>query len=914
MAKTFHRLTIVALLLSAACAFADPARFDLTGPKIDVRVTRDGAALPISMVPNLQEGDQLWLHADLPPTQSVHYLLVAVFLRGTTNPPPDNWFIRIQTWDKKVKDEGVTITVPKDAQQALLLLAPETGGDFSTLRSAVKGRPGIFVRASQDLTEAGFEQARIEKYLAEMKNVPPGDEKALADHSNLLARTLNLKPNPDCFKKPVDQQYNCLTQTGTQTLLDDGHGQSIVTALSNGPGSDFINQASYTQMAGAGVYSAYVGAIVDLVRLTSTLHTAQYQYIPAIAFPEHESLNLRLNAAPSFHNPKSVIVIGLPGVQKAVLPPLRPTDPKHISCLLDTKMVLPVEGAPLVFSTAFAHDLALHIEPQNVAKGEPTDIPLYPDAFRGGLAILPTDDKARRELPNPDAKKQPDMPNLLGAPEYKQSQPEAKPVTIHIDGQPEPKPASDMTDAKKPEISSAPPGVVVQATVQGKWGFDNFTGPVLNVQRVPGEGWKIVPTPQTPAVLIVGQPNHLLLTSTGTACIQSIGVEPGDLKAEWKLATPTLVDSAKEPPPATNEAQPVDLTLNLQHAATPGTIQLAIQQFGQPKPDQLGTKTFSEPAKIESVRMHAGDVSAALTGTSLDQVKEVVLNSLKLEPVDASAGSSTGSLTVTLPKDAKVPPFKAGEKLTAKVELRDGRTLEAPVIIEASRPSVTILSRRIQPPAQAAPSPITLASPDDLPLGDQLVFFLKSPSSFPRNEQIEVANADDSLHTSLSVGAGSLILQDAHTILATLDPLKTFGTSAFGPLRLRAVTNDGTGGEWLPLATMVRLPTLDQLHCATDVTKPCQLSGSSLYLIDSVSADPAFTQPAPVPEGFVDQMLPVPHPTAGLLYLKLRDDPEKVQQVNLPILPLPTDPTAAKHGTTKAANPTTASTAKPDTK
>ena len=104
--------------------------------------------------------DLLRLHPDLPPTQSVHYLLVVVFLRGNTNPPPDDWFYRIETWNKKVRAEGATVTVPEEAQQAILFLAPETGGDFSTLRSAVRGRPGIFVRASQDLAEAGFEQAR----------------------------------------------------------------------------------------------------------------------------------------------------------------------------------------------------------------------------------------------------------------------------------------------------------------------------------------------------------------------------------------------------------------------------------------------------------------------------------------------------------------------------------------------------------------------------------------------------------------------------------------------------------------------------------------------------------------------------------------------------------------------------------
>src|ERR1700760_2689515 len=209
---------LAALLSLSPLLHADPARFDLTGPEIEIHVTRGKTTLPIAQVPNLLPGDKIWLRADLPPTQSVHYLLVAAFLRGTTNPPPDNWFTEIQTWNKKVREEGVTITVPAEAQQVILFLAPETGGDFSTLRSAVRGRPGVFVRASQDLIEAGFEQARIEVYLAAIRRVPPDDPKALAEHSDFLARTLNLKPNADCFKQPVDTQYNCLIQTGNQSL------------------------------------------------------------------------------------------------------------------------------------------------------------------------------------------------------------------------------------------------------------------------------------------------------------------------------------------------------------------------------------------------------------------------------------------------------------------------------------------------------------------------------------------------------------------------------------------------------------------------------------------------------------------------------------------------------------------------
>src|SRR6202522_1528404 len=219
MAKLLRRIrvpgTLALLLLACALLRADGGRFDLTGPKIEVHVTRAGKTLPIAEGPNLQPGDKIWLHPDLPPTQSVHYLLVAAFLRGTTNPPPDDWFTEVQTWNKKVREEGVTITVPNEAQQVILFLAPETGGDFSTLRSAVRGRPGIFVRASQDLAEAGFEQARIEKYLASIRRVPPSDPADLQKHSDLLARTLALKPNEDCFKRPVDTQFTCLTQTGT---------------------------------------------------------------------------------------------------------------------------------------------------------------------------------------------------------------------------------------------------------------------------------------------------------------------------------------------------------------------------------------------------------------------------------------------------------------------------------------------------------------------------------------------------------------------------------------------------------------------------------------------------------------------------------------------------------------------------
>ena len=107
------------LLISVSSATADNATFDLIGPKVEVRVQRAGVTLPIAEVPNLQAGDRIWVHADLPDTQSVRYLMVIAFLRGATNPPPESWFTRVETWSKPVHEEGVFINVPRGGRGSI---------------------------------------------------------------------------------------------------------------------------------------------------------------------------------------------------------------------------------------------------------------------------------------------------------------------------------------------------------------------------------------------------------------------------------------------------------------------------------------------------------------------------------------------------------------------------------------------------------------------------------------------------------------------------------------------------------------------------------------------------------------------------------------------------------------------------
>jgi hypothetical protein len=97
-------------------------------------------------------------------------------------------------------------------------------------------------------------------------------------------------------------------------------------------------------------------------------------------------------------------------------------------------------------------------------------------------------------------------------------------------------------------------------------------------------------------------------------------------------------------------------------------------------------------------------------------------------------------------------------------------------------------------------------------------------------------------------------------------------------------------GDWQPLATLVRLPVLKELTCSATPELACKLSGTDLYLLDSLSGNAEFNNPVSVPDGFLGSAMPVPHPSAGTLFLKLRDDPQVVNPTSLTAQQLPVTP------------------------
>jgi len=802
---------LTALLAAPAVASASTAAFDLAGPRVEVRVTRSGKTLPIAQVPNLQAGDRVWIQADFPDTQSVHYLLIAAFLRGTTNPPPDAWFTRIETWNKQTRAEGTVITVPQGAQQCLFFLAPETGGDFDTLRSAVRGKPGAFVRASQDLNQASLDRARVDKYLDDVKETSDADPAALHQRSALLTRTLDLKLNEDCFQKPVEEQAACLTKDSDSLVLDDGQSQSMIATLATGPSADLAGAVSTTSLAGGGFYSPYVGSIVDIAKIFGNMRSAKYQYIPALALPKGDELNLQLNTPPSFKNPKSVLVVSLPSVEGAQQPPMRPVNESETLCLQKSPLVVQVQGSPVVFSTDIAHDFVLHLQGNS---GTSIDLHAKPDAASGGFLV------DNSQLPPADK---------LG--------------TTQLTGR-----------------------------LHGSWGFDSYDGPSFRFEVAHQTAWTVPAADH--GSLIVGRDASIHVESDCAVCTEHVSVQDQqgkDLKAAWKLA------------------KPGELQLQIPLKDEPaGPMRIVVKQFGIATPDELPLRAYSEAAHLDNFVISAGDEQGVLRGNGLNEVDSMELNGIRFVPAKLSRIAQKDELSLAATNQAPTTSLQPGEKVVANVALKDGRVLDLPATVAPRRPQVKLISKSVQ--VAPGSSAIRFGDASQLPQNGKLSFFLKSevPDEFSRTEKIEVATADGSSDVLLTIANGDLVLQDSQTMLAVLDPLKSFGASAFGALRFRPVgdvADDSSKGDWQPLATLVRVPTLKEIRCPDDPSQACHLIGTNLFLIDSVASDSKFTQPVAVPVGFVDSSLNVPRPSGTLLYIKLRDDSSVINTVALPVLP-----------------------------
>lgn len=788
-------VAMLCLSLAAPSAAADPAPFELPGPSLRIIVSRGTQSLPITQLPSLADGDKLSVEALLPADQGARFILVAAFLRGATNPPPKNWVHFAETWAKKAKDRKLDLTVPAGARQLVMFLVPDTGGAEGTLVDAVRGKPGEFVRATQDLNQASLDRSRLDAFIGAIKAQENSHPEYLRTLAPALARSLSIKLNEECLSKVIEMQAACLLDNRESLVLADVHTSSMAETLTGAP-TDLALQLSATREAGYGFYSPYIAVVRDVARIFGAFSNPDFGYLPTLTVRRADELALLLNSAPSFTKPKSVMVIAMPAIEADSPPRLRKGEGGAI-CLARGGAVLPVEGAPLIYSTAYARDMALTVKSPS---GELLDLPVVARADRGGYVV-------------PDSVAWP--ASFQGA---------------------------------------------MQGHLHGSWGFDRFEGPDFEVQIPDRQGWRLAGDPPT---LVVGRENQLLLKGGAPACIESVTLRQKDGAARslsWK-------EQGREG---------VAVTLPLSDDK-PGPISIEIKYQGVADPSVLSLRSFAEASRLDGLLLHAGDRTAMLSGLRLDQVDRVELAGLTWRPDGLSRDGNIDRLQLAAEGEGGLPT--AGTQATARVRLRDGRSMKLDLAIAPPRLQVNLLSKTVMPGAVPANERALAIEGDGLlPDNGTLVFSVQVAGNgrLSAGDSIEVAAGDPDAVVTLAVGKG-LRMESPQVAVATLDP-KASSSPLFGPLRFR-VRQGGEASDWRPLVTLARLPHVDAVTCGAG--EGCSVRGHDLFLIEAIGSTSSLDQATKVAHGYTGSTLTTAVPKDGVLYVQLRDAPDHI--LRLPI-------------------------------
>ena len=412
----------------------------------------------------------------------------------------------------------------------------------------------------------------------------------------------------------------------------------------------------------------------------------------------------------------------------------------------------------------------------------------------------------------------------------------------------------------------------LRGVLQGYWGFDRYDGPEFDLEDAQAGSWHLAPG--EPGSLIVGREEIVRLQGRGVHCIRSISLQDRNghaLQAQWKVTASDEIESR----------WPLQDT-------PPGSMTLRIEQYGVDEAEPIPLEAYSEAAHFDGFTLHAGDAQGVLKGTRLDQVTSLTLKGVRFLPGPRLSAQGSDPLSLIASDPSALAQLKPGEWVQGKVALQDGRLMDLGVTPLVPRPRTLLMAKAQQLPPSAQPSPIHLANNDELPQGAALTFSIRalSPAVFTAVDRIEVATADRAYATVLSTSDGAITLQDAQVMVARIDPARALGLAAFGPLQYRLVTPVASS-DWQALVTLVRVPLLEDLECPATPDTACKLTGTQLFLLESVSNDPQFAHPVEIPDGFPGNSLPVPHPDGGQWYLKLRDDPAFVHSVTLLARPPP---------------------------
>ncbi len=256
-----------------------------------------------------------------------------------------------------------------------------------------------------------------------------------------------------------------------------------------------------------------------------------------------------------------------------------------------------------------------------------------------------------------------------------------------------------------------------------------------------------------------------------------------ELKVEWKTVKP----------------DELEVKLPLREAKA-GPMSLWVTQNGQAVAQPVPLQTYEEAGHYDGFVLHSGDAQGLLKGSRLDEVVGLSIGSLAFVPGELTSRNGSDELRMTAQDVQAAAALKQDRALAAKVALKDGRLLPLTASVDAPRPRVLLLGKSVLPSVSSKESNIQLTGQGVLPLDATLTFALRSqsPAAFARDEIIEVATDDESSAAVLSFGNGGVTLENAQVAVATLNPAKAFGASAFGALQFRVVLKGVAGGLAAP--------------------------------------------------------------------------------------------------------------------
>ena len=405
----------------------------------------------------------------------------------------------------------------------------------------------------------------------------------------------------------------------------------------------------------------------------------------------------------------------------------------------------------------------------------------------------------------------------------------------------------------------------VTAQLHGSWGFTAFDGPRFTLSRPQANHW----TAPADTTLVVGRTNTLALAGDGAGCVATVAMRRGDGPSQtldWKQDGQRGI--VVEVPLAKGAPGPVTLTVTGAAGTAPAVIVLpALQEIG----------------RLDGLTVAAGDETAVLTGTRLDQVGTVRLGTLMLRPGALTRSDRADQLTLVADDAAALRALTAGSRIVADVGFAGDRHKTIPVTVAPARRTPVLLQRSAQLLPRPGILPIALR-PDGVVAQDaRLTFAFRLDPALPLTgkESIEIATADGRATSQLTAGKG-YDLQDATTGIVSVVPAEALGGLAHGAIRFR-VLQDGVATRWTPLASVVRLPEVHAIACIP--AGRCTLTGDRLFLAQAIATGERFDTAQPIPDGFTANTIDIVPPAGqkpAQLFLRLRDAPDAIGVVAVP--------------------------------